>query len=68
MTERRKPNLAQYARETVLDAEQCAEWLGCSVDTLERGDVPCAFLGPRVRLYVVGEVLDFLGKRMRRAA
>ena len=68
MHERRRPSLAQFAPQTVLDAQQCAEWLGCSVDTLEAADVPCAFLTARVRLYVVGEVLDFLNKKMRRAS
>lgn len=68
MIERKQPNLAQFARETVLDASQCAEWLGCSVDTLERADVPCAFLGTRMRLYVVGNVLDFLNRKMQRSA
>ena len=68
MNARRRPSLAQYSRETVLDAEQCAEWLGISVDQLERAGVPCAYLGARTRLYVVGEVLDFMGKQMRRAS
>jgi hypothetical protein len=68
MPERRQPNLAQYSRETVLDPEQCAEWLGVSIDTLDRADVPCAFLGVRLKLYVVGEVLDFLNNRQRRSA
>lgn len=68
MQTRRKPNLERYSRETVMDAEQCAEWLGVSVDTLERYDVPSAFLGPRTRLYVVGEVVDFLAKQIRRAS
>lgn len=68
MNERRRPNLAQYSRETVLDAEQCAEWLGCSVDMLERADLPSAFLGSRTRLYVVGDVLEFLNRKMRRAS
>lgn len=68
MIERRQPNLAQFARETVLDTEQCAAWLGVSVDMLERADVPSAFLGTRTRLYVVGAVLDFLDRKMRRAS
>lgn len=68
MVERKRPNLAQFSRETVLDAEQCADWLGCSVDTLERADVPTAFLGSRTRLYVAGAVLDFLDRSMRKSA
>lgn len=68
MLERRRPSRAQFTRETVLDSDQCAEWLGVSTDTLERQDVPCAYLGARTRLYVVGEVLDFLAKKMRRAS
>lgn len=68
MKTRKTPNLERYSRETVMNAEQCAEWLGVSVDTLERCNVPSAFLGSRTRLYIVGEVVDFLSRQMRRVS
>ena len=68
MAERKKPNLAQYCRETVLDAEQCAEWLGVHVDFLEQVDIPAVRFGQRFRRYVVGEVLDFFDRQIRRVA
>ncbi len=68
MEKRKKPSLEQFRRETVLDSEQCAEWLGLSVDTIEREDIPCAYLGARGRRYVVGDVIDFLRLKMKRAS
>ena len=68
MNDRRQPNLAQFSRETILDADQCAEWLGISIDMLERADVPAVFLGNRTRRYVVGEVLDFFSAKLKRAS
>lgn len=68
MNSRRRPSLAQYTRETVLDAEQCADWIGCSEDQLERSGIPAAYLGERTRRYIVGVVLDHLAQQVRRAS
>jgi hypothetical protein len=68
MPVRTPPNLAQYNPQTILDAAQCAEWLGISVDSLERSDIPIAYLGERTKRYLVGAVIAHLERQMKRAA
>lgn len=52
-----------YPREAVLTIQQVADALQLSCRTVERLDIPCAYLGSRTRRYIWGSVLDFLKKR-----
>lgn len=51
--------------DTVLTAEQLATALNCSVDSIERADLPCTYITPKLRRYVWRQVIDVL---MARAA
>lgn len=51
-----------YPREAVLSLEETAAALGVHTDTVERAGVPSTYIGRR-RLYVWGQVLDWLTKR-----
>lgn len=63
----RTPNLAQYARETILDDVQVESWVGASVDVLMSLGAPYAQVG-RWRRWVVGQMLDWMEKRAKVAA
>lgn len=65
-TPAKKPNLAQYSRETVLDDEQVEAWLGASPDVLMSVGIPFVQLG-RFRRWQVGVVLDYLERKAKAA-
>lgn len=57
------PGVVVFPREAVLTHEQVCSALQLSPRTVERLDIPCAYLGKRTRRYVWGLVLDYLAKR-----
>lgn len=61
---------ASYPRETLMDKEGLAKALESSPDTIDRSDLPMAFLGTGTRkaVYHWGSVCDELARRSRRLA
>jgi len=50
-----------YQPGTILTTEQVADWIGCSVRTVEAMALPkLRGLGPRLVRYEASQVLDFL--------
>lgn len=52
-----------YPRDAVLTHDEVASALRVSPRTLERMDLPTVYIGPRIRRYLWGEVLDALAKK-----
>lgn len=52
-----------FPREAVLDINQLAAALGVSVRSAERLDLPTVYVGPRLKRWVWGQVLDTLAER-----
>lgn len=49
--------------EAILNIEQVADWLGVSVRTVERLDIPPVFLGTRTKRYLGKDVLKYMEQR-----
>lgn len=56
-------DVPQFPREAILTIEEVAQALRCSVDTVERADFKCVYLGNRTRRFIWGQVLDALAER-----
>ena len=56
-----------YARETILTAEQLAEWLQVSRDTVDRMEIPRLIGFGRYVRFSAGSVLDYLEGRTKSA-
>lgn len=52
-----------YPPDAVLTVEQLARALQCSVRSVERMNLPCVYVGPRIKRYVWRRVLDTLAER-----
>jgi hypothetical protein len=52
-----------YPRDAVLNVEQLAAGLGVSVRTVEKMDLPTVYIGPRLKRWIWGDVLDVLRQR-----
>ena len=53
-----------YPPEAVLTARECAEWLGVSLRHVETLHVPCFYLGPRIRRYLGGTVVEWMRRKV----
>ena len=49
--------------EAILSIEQVAEWLQVSVRTVEKLDIPCVFLGTRIKRFLGRDVLGYMEQR-----
>ena len=68
MSETRKPKpVVVYDRNAVLDYNQLAAGLGCSVEIARKMDLPFFMAGGRER-FIWGQVLDVLATRARKIA
>jgi hypothetical protein len=59
--------MQEVTRETVVDLEGLAEWLGVSRRIAERMDLPFFMAGKRQR-FLIGQCIDVLAERARSAA
>lgn len=66
VTSTRAPR-AVFPESAVLNAQQLADAIGVSVDTIEKMDLPCFYAGTRTKRYVWRQVLAILEERARAA-
>lgn len=57
------PRLTIFSRDAILDVRQLAAGLQISVRVAEKMDLPTVYIGPRLKRFIWGQVLDVLAER-----
>lgn len=58
-------SLSELPLTTLLRTDDVARYLGCSNRSVQRAGIPCVEIRPRVRRYMVRDVLAWLEERRR---
>jgi predicted DNA-binding transcriptional regulator AlpA len=64
----RSPSLVELPGDALVRAEQVAQFIGCSRDTVRRAGIPFVAITPRVKRYRVSDVRSWIAAQVRGAA
>jgi len=63
-----RPNLSQLPPDAIVTLREVAAYLGVSVSSVRRANIPCLHVGPRCPRYVVRDVLGWVRAQTQGAA